>query len=156
MADQFPSNFDLPDQSAGFLLWQAANAWQREQKSALDDLGLTHVQFVLLASLSWLTRAGETITQIELARHANADVMMTSQVLRVLENRKLIERSVNLKDSRAKCLRVTAEGQQLVATSLPLVENTDAKFFRPLANHLDSFRQSLQLLVPSSKGTGKR
>lgn len=46
--------FASPDDSPGFLLWQVSNLWQRKMKAELSDLGLTHVQFVLLAGIVWL------------------------------------------------------------------------------------------------------
>src|SRR3546814_15453085 len=40
-----------PENSPGFLLWQVTNQWQRRLRATLEPLGLTHVQFVLLAGL---------------------------------------------------------------------------------------------------------
>src|SRR5262249_15030206 len=48
------SRFTTPEQSPGFLLWRATLAWQRRMRSVLTPHDLTHVQFVLLASLWWL------------------------------------------------------------------------------------------------------
>ena len=50
------------------------------------------VQFVLLASLWWLEEHDEPPTQARLARQGGTDAMMTSQVLRRLEARGLLER----------------------------------------------------------------
>ena len=79
------------DQSPGLLLWQVTNRWQAAQRAALKPFDLTHVQFVLLASLTWLDSDGP-VTQKQLATHAATDAMMTSQVLRALERRGLIRR----------------------------------------------------------------
>ena len=46
--------FASTDESTGLLLWQVTNRWQAAQRAALKPYGLTHVQFVLLASLTWL------------------------------------------------------------------------------------------------------
>ena len=46
--------FEKPEESTGFLLWQVTNLWQREIKKALEKYGLTHSQFVLIASMYWL------------------------------------------------------------------------------------------------------
>jgi hypothetical protein len=43
------------EDSSGFLLWQVTNLWQREIKKALEPYGITHSQFVLMASIHWLT-----------------------------------------------------------------------------------------------------
>ena len=48
------TGFSGPDDSPGFLLWQVTNRWQAAQRAALKPHRLTHVQFVLLATLTWL------------------------------------------------------------------------------------------------------
>ncbi len=146
MPEPFPSEFAGPEDSAGFLLWQVGNLWQRKQKAALECVGLTHVQFVLLASLNWLTHNGEIVTQIELARQAKTDAMMTSQVVRALEKRGLVQRTEHPFDSRAKCLRLTSAGRKRVVRAMPLVEGVDAEFFATLGSRLAPFRKSLVAL----------
>jgi DNA-binding MarR family transcriptional regulator len=124
-----PSQFRGPDDSPGFLLWQVANAWQRRQRQALEEMGLTHVQFVLLAGLEWLAGNGQSITQATLARYARVDEMMTSQVIRVLEKRGLVARTSHPTDSRAKCLALTHEGRSLLERATPIVAQADETFF---------------------------
>ena len=78
-----------PGASPGFLLWRTTLNWQRAMATTLKPLDLTHVQFVLLASVWWLAgqaKLGAGLpSQREVADHAGTDVMMTSQVLRTLE-----------------------------------------------------------------------
>jgi MarR family transcriptional regulator, organic hydroperoxide resistance regulator len=147
MADPFPTRFDSPDQSPGFLLWQVAHSWQRGQKVALEAVGLTHVQFVHLASLAWLTRTGAVVTQIELSRFTHTDVMVTSKVLRALEARDHVIRSEHPADSRANCLTLTRAGQNLVNEAVPLIEVADAAFFGALGSGLTAFQAALQSLA---------
>lgn len=119
-----------PGESPGFLLWRVTLRWQRVMVAALRPLGLTHVQFVLLASAWWLTEvAGETPTQQRLADHAATDRMMTSQVLRALESRGLVTRSADPDDSRARRVGVTGEGAALARQAVAVVEAADAGFF---------------------------
>src|SRR3954467_7614014 len=97
-----------PEQSAGFLLWHVSLRWQRDVTAALKPLGLTHVQFVLVASTWWLNRvAGERPSQRRIAEHANTDPMMTSQVVRALAARGLLQRTADLDDSRVRLVDVT-------------------------------------------------
>lgn len=90
-------------QSTGLLLWQVTNRWQAAQTVTLKPFGLTHVQFVLLASLSWLEASGP-VTQQRLASQASTDSMMTSQVVGALESRKLLSRQPHPTDGRARTL----------------------------------------------------
>src|SRR4051794_22294608 len=118
-----------PEESPGFLLWHVTLRWQRDIAAALSPLGLTHVQFVLLASAWWLNRAGESPRQHALAGHAGTDVKMTSQVLQKLEEKGLLEREVDPSDTRAKLLRVTPAGAELAQRAITVVEAVDTAFF---------------------------
>ncbi|GGV02690.1 MarR family transcriptional regulator [Streptomyces litmocidini] len=118
--------------SPGFLLWHATLRWQRDIAAALAPLGLTHVQFVLLACAWWLNTRGEHPNQLALARQAGTDVKMTSQVLRTLEQKGLVEREVDPADTRAKRLRVTGAGAALAPRAIAAVERVDAEFFQPV------------------------
>jgi DNA-binding MarR family transcriptional regulator len=119
-----------PEDSPGFLLWHVTLRWQREIAAALAPLGLTHVQFVLLAAAWWLNSRSEDPNQLGVARQAGTDVKMTSQVLRTLEAKGLIRREVDTADTRAKLLRVTDHGADLAVRAIAAVEAADAAFFR--------------------------
>ncbi len=121
-----------PGESPGFLLWHTTLRWQRGIAAALAPLGLTHVQFVLLACTWWLNEQGEQPNQLAVARQAGTDVKMASQVLRTLESKGLIEREVDPADTRAKRLRVTQAGAELAPRAIAAVEEADARFFEPV------------------------
>lgn len=120
-----------PAESPGFVLWHVSLRWQRAVTAALVPLDLTHVQFVLLACAWWLTEQGETPTQVELAAQAGTDIKMTSQVLKTLENKGLLERRPSRVDARAKTVHPTAAGRALAARAVTTVEDVDAEFFGP-------------------------
>ena len=124
------TQFEGPEQSPGFLLWQVSTKWRRQIESALKTVGLTHPQFVLLASLGWLTREGCCISQVELARHSGTDSTMTSQVLRTLEQKGYITRTEHAGDARSKFPVVTKSGAALIAQAVPFVEAVDDAFFK--------------------------
>ncbi|MGQ4335402.1 MarR family winged helix-turn-helix transcriptional regulator [Streptomyces hayashii] len=121
-----------PGDSPGLLLWHATLRWQRDLAAVLAPLGLTHVQFVLLACAWWLNSQGEHPNQLTLARQAGTDVKMTSQVLRTLEQKGLVEREVDPADTRAKRLRVTDAGADLAPRAIAAFELADARFFQPV------------------------
>lgn len=118
-----------PEESPGFLLWHVTLRWQRDIAAALAPLGLTHVQFVLLATTWWLNSHGEDPNQLSVARHAGTDVKMTSEVLRRLEAKDLIVRTVDAADTRARKIRVTERGGELAVQAVAAVEGVDAAFF---------------------------
>ena len=118
-----------PQESPGFLLWHVTLRWQRQVTTALAPLGLTHVQFVLLASAWWLNSRGNEPNQLSLARQAGTDVKMTSEVLRKLEAKGLIVRTVDAADTRARRIQVTEPGGELAQVAVTAVEGVDAAFF---------------------------
>jgi DNA-binding MarR family transcriptional regulator len=141
------SQFKGPQDSPGFLLWRVSTLWRRQLETALATLGLTHAQFVILASVGWLTREGKQITQIELARHCGTDVNMTSQVLRTLERNGYIERKQREGDERSKLPSVTEKGSEIIKQAIPLVEAVDSDFFAKLKRDTKKFVEILQKLT---------
>ena len=132
-----------PAASPGFLLWHLTLAWQRAVTAVLEPLGLTHVQFVLLACAWWLGSQGQVPNQLQLARQAGTDVKMTSQVVRRLEAKGLLERAVDPGDTRARRLRLTAEGNRLAQRAITAVEQADAQFFGPEATAITALLQRM-------------
>ena len=132
--------------SPGLLLWQVTNRWQAAQRAALKPFGLTHVQFVLLASLTWLESDGP-VTQRDLAAHAATDPMMTSQVVRALQQRDLVDRAPHVSDARAWALSVTVAGAALANEAVAAVEACDAAFFATLGSGLPRFSAQLRALA---------
>ncbi len=133
------------DDSTGLMLWRVTNAWQAAIRRALRPFGLTHVQFVLLASLTWLGESAPT--QQQLAEHANTDPMMTSQVLRALEAKGLVVRSPHPSDGRALVLRPTAAGVELANRAVVAVEDCDRGFFDCLGPERSAFTRLLGLVA---------
>ena len=97
--------------------------------AALRPLGLTHVQFVLLASTWWLAAHRGQPSQRELADHAGTDVMMTSQVVRALQAKGLITREPDKQDPRALRLGLTKLGEKVARQALSAVESADEDYF---------------------------
>ncbi len=125
--DQWESAWDSP----GFVLWHATLRWQQAMRSALAPHDLTHVQFVLLASIGWLADRGGPPTQRAVADHAGADVAMTSQAVRSLEAKGLVLRERVAGDARSWRLRLTPTGAERLGAALTAVEAADREFFAP-------------------------
>ena len=143
------TRFDDADESAGLLLWQVTNRWQAAQRSVLKPFELTHVQFVLLASLAWLSNDEPTappVSQRVLADHAATDPMMTSQVVRALEGNGWLVREPHPGDGRAFALRITNDGVALVQQAVVAVEQCDEDFFAALGSRGNAFRLGLRAL----------
>ena len=143
--------FTTAEESTGLLLWQVTNRWQAAQRAALQPFGLTHVQFVLTAALTWLGPDGP-VTQKQLADYAGTDPMMTSQVVRTLVARGLVDRSPHPDDGRAWALSVTGDGRALVNRAVVAVEACDEDYFGPLGRTRPTFTRALGTLEAAHHG----
>lgn len=124
---------ETPERSPGFLLWHMSTSWRSSIEAILKPMGLTHPQFVVLASLGWLTRKDDCVTQVAIGKMAGLDPNTTSQILRGLEQKGLIKREQS-SDGRAKNPMLTAVGKQTLFQALPAVETADAQFFDVLTH----------------------
>ena len=152
MAEEVEFSFKSPNDSPGYLLAHLTMLWQRKQKKALDPLDLTHTQFVLLASLSWLSRENNVVTQVDIANQSNADRMMVSKVLRTLEEKKFITRQEHESDTRAKTIQLTNSGRETLQKAIIQVENTDKDFFATIEARLSAFNADMLKLIDENKG----
>lgn len=134
---------DENENSIGLNLWQVYNIWHRNISWELNSLGLTHIQFVLLATSQWLNEKDEDVTQVQIAQFAKLDVMMTSTVLRTLECKDLIKRIPHKKDTRAKCVKISDKGKEILIKALKIVEDVDGEFFTILGDSRSTFNKLL-------------
>jgi MarR family transcriptional regulator, organic hydroperoxide resistance regulator len=142
----YDTDFDAAHTSPGYLLWLMSNKWQAEQRIALKPFDMTHVQFVLLACLVYAPR-NENLTQVQLAARAKTDPMMTSQVIRKLEAKGLVQRTSSAQDKRAVSLVVTTQGIELVQRAIVAVEAVDEDFFGVLEKNMPHFVDMMRQLV---------
>lgn len=150
MAKKIEFQFKRPEDSPGFLLAQVTMLWQRKQKRVLDPLNLTHTQFVLLSSLAWLSRENNSVTQVDIANLSNTDRMMVSKVLRTLEEKKFISRHEHKTDTRAKIIKLTQEGAEVLQKALVKVESVDFDFFSCIETNLKTFNKDLLKLIDTN------
>lgn len=139
-------------EAPGFVLWQVYMIWQRAITKRLSQLELTHPQFVLLASLLWLSKSSEPITQITLSKHTKIDAMTVSQILKNLEKHKYIQRKVHPHDTRAKVVVLTEKGINKARLCVPEVEKLDHDFFKVLNNQESEFIKLLNTLIETNGG----
>lgn len=141
---QFNSIYkDEYKKSTGLLFIRTYHKWHGLIKNKLKTIDLTHPQFVVLTTLAALLRQQEWVSQIDIARFSDMDVMTVSQIIRLLVKKGLIMREVHPKDSRANIILLTDMGLQKVNQALPLVESIDQAFFGKLENKTEVFNQLL-------------
>ena len=144
MTKTFHSQYaDNHQESTGLLFARVYNAWHGRVKKALQKVGLTHPQFIILTSLGYLELQQDLVTQVNLAAFSDMDVMPVSQVLKLLLKKGLVERREHPQDSRAKVVFLTDIGRERMNQALPLVEAIDQTYFGQLGIQVSDFNRLL-------------
>ena len=122
------------------------NKWHSMIKKELKKMNLTHPQFVVLASLAYLSQNGNEITQIIISKLAGIDVMTVSQILNLLEKNDFVKRKEHSRDTRAKAVILNKKGEEILQKAVPLIEQIDEIFFKKLDTDEEQFKHFLARL----------
>lgn len=123
------------------------NKWHSMIKKELKKMKLTHPQFVVLASLAYLSQdSNEEITQVMISKLSGIDVMTVSQILNLLEKNDFIKRKEHSRDTRAKAVILNKKGEEVLQKAVPLVEQIDEIFFEKLDTDEEQFKHFLARL----------
>jgi DNA-binding MarR family transcriptional regulator len=118
-----------PHHAIGFVLWRVTHRYERELEQALRPLDLTHLQFTLLALVAWMQKQGDLPSQAELARTGDIHVMQVSNVLKALEAKALIVRSVAERNTTAKSVTLNVEGMERLRAAFPIAIDVQHRLF---------------------------
>ena len=119
------------------------NKWHSMIKKELKKMNLTHPQFVVLASLAYLSQNGNEVTQVMISKLSGIDVMTVSQILSLLEKHNFIKRKEHSRDTRAKAVILNKKGEEILQKAIPLVEQIDENFFEKLDTDEGQFKHFL-------------
>ena len=140
-------NRENADEAIGLQFIKVYNIWHNRIKSKLNEIELTHPQFIVLTSLGYLQLSKQEVTQVMVSATSEMDVMTVSQVLRILEKKGYIKRDSHSRDTRAKFLTLTKKGIAIMNQALPIVENIDQQIFGALGEQEAIFQQNLSYLI---------
>jgi DNA-binding MarR family transcriptional regulator len=118
-----------PQNAVGFVLWRVMHRYQREIDRALRPLGLTHLQFTVLALAAWSQRSGETSTQSKLAAKGDIHPMQVSNIVKALDAKGLVMRTPAPGNALAKQVAITEAGLDALREALPLGIAIQARLF---------------------------
>ncbi|WP_314394579.1 MarR family transcriptional regulator [Leptotrichia shahii] len=131
------------EKSTGLLFMRVYNKWHSMIKKELKKMNLTHPQFVVLASLAYLSQNSNEVTQIMISKLSGVDVMTISQILGLLEKHNFLKRKEHSKDTRAKAVTLNKKGEEILQKAVPLVEQIDEFFFGKLDSDEEQFKYFL-------------
>ena len=122
------------------------NKWHSMIKKELKKMNLTHPQFVVLASLAYLSQDSNEVTQVMISKLSGIDVMTVSQILNLLEKNDFVKRKEHSRDTRAKAVILNKKGEEILQKAVPLVEKIDEIFFEKLDTDEEQFKHFLARL----------
>ena len=122
------------------------NKWHSIIKKELKKMNLTHPQFVVLASLAYLSQDNNEVTQVMISKLSGIDVMTVSQILNLLEKNDFVKRKEHSRDTRAKAVILNKKGEEVLQKAVPLVEQIDEIFFGKLDTDEEQFKHFLARL----------
>ncbi len=135
----------------GYLLYHLTIELQRAVKQKFDPIGITHTQFIILATIYRLSSENKPINQIEIAKQSGTDKMMVSKLLRTLEDKQLIGRKEDAADTRAKNVTISPKGVEVFQNAFAIIKKVESDFFEPLGNQKSEFARSLQIILNKNK-----
>jgi DNA-binding MarR family transcriptional regulator len=124
--------FDHPGPAAGAVVWRLATKWRVAVDRALAPLDLTHAQYVLLAALYGLDRAGRQPSQRELADETGLEALYVSKLARTLEAKGALARGRDPHDTRAVRLTLTQSGRDSTRSAMRTVQELLERLLAPL------------------------
>jgi DNA-binding MarR family transcriptional regulator len=138
----------------GYLLLHAAQTWRTEATAALKPHSLTVPQFLVVMALYRQARhEWAALRQAEVATRLGMDANTASQIVRGLERRDILQRTVHPSDSRARAVALTPEGLELArAASAEARRLNDIYFSVVSASQLADLGRTLEILSTESEG----
>jgi len=136
----------------GVLLWNVSKLWQQQLNSALEEIGLSSTNAVILSNMLHLELEHQQANQGMLAELSNVDLMTTSNALRTLQKKGFIDRNTDPHDKRAYILSLTTEGRHTAYQALRRIAHCHQHFFGRLQDQeLAQFAGSLTKLLGTLK-----
>lgn len=138
-----------PMQTTGSLVWHLALRWRNEVDQAIAHLGITHAQYLALASLHAMIEASTSPTQRELADATGLQAIYISKLIRSLEADGYLTRTQDKADSRALRLDLTDRGRTTIIEARRLVRDLDERLTAPLGGRDGAETEALAQMLRS-------
>ena len=139
----------LGEKKIGLLVWQLSNYWQSKLRKILKDYKLTLNEYLVLESISNLSKNQKELSQNEISIFAGIDISVASVTFKLLENKKLIIRTTK-NDNRKKIVEMLASGINLYNKVKPLILREELNIFYKLNDEIYNFKNLIKLLLGKS------
>ena len=124
----FKDLFTTPEDKLGYLFWQINMLWVRKVNQSLQELGLTHTQFITLAATEWLNLNSERVIQRDIAEKLKVDRMLVSKMVSKLVDAELLQK----------------RSSELFMDGVKIMKNNEREFFGLMEDDLPDLTQKLK------------
>lgn len=118
-----------PENQLGYLLTQVSFLKQRIINSALKELDITYIQFIILAGTLELGDRNGIVTQQDISTKRRLDKAMVSNVVKTLIEKGFMTRQTHPVDKRAYTLSLTSGGKKIAVKGKEIALRVDETFF---------------------------
>ncbi|SGZ03951.1 MarR family winged helix-turn-helix transcriptional regulator [Moritella viscosa] len=136
---------DIPSKSIGLQFWKLYTKWNNAIYLKLEPLGLTHTQFVILATIFWCEKENIIPSQSKISTLTSIDKMTLSKALKKLVEDHLVLKKKSKNDNRMFILNLSESGRNLTRKTISIVEGVDEDFFTVLGVEKKNIFSSLVL-----------
>jgi MarR family transcriptional repressor of mepA len=127
--ESMSAGFKKIDDSPGTYMKLVLKKWEKAMEGLLDGMDATSPQVEILAAVANLSQDGKPVTQRDVGEFTHRDKNTVSGILKTLEKRGYITRSMREGNMRAKYLVLTEKGLHLVEKALDEALQIDEQFF---------------------------
>jgi DNA-binding MarR family transcriptional regulator len=138
-------------ESSFSILSQVVDLWQDELKTELRQYNLSYIEFTLLSGLLWLSEKEAEVTQVNICTYTSIKAMNASIVMRGLQAKGFVKRQEHSVDTRAKTIKFTEKGLEIMETVIAKVEELNISFFNTSTAEFLKITKALETIRNSRK-----
>ena len=132
-----------PENSVGFWLWRLSLMYQRRVEPVLEDLDLTHLQFLILVLSAWLQTSAPPVRQSDIVAISGVQAAQVSLMIKALKAKKLLTQRAGKDDSRVRHIELTEAGIASLARATPVMGELQRELWPP-GPETDALLRSMQ------------
>ena len=110
-----------PDEAVGFLLWRTLLVYQRRAEEVLSEVGLTHLQFAVLATAGSLALSSAEVIQRHIVKRSGIKESQVSLMIKALRVKGMLLQESGMHDPRVRAIRLTEHGARALESAIPLI-----------------------------------
>ena len=120
-----------PENSVGFWLWRLSLMYQRRVEPVLEELDLTHLQFLILVLSAWLQNSAPPVRQSDIVAISGVQAAQVVAHVKSLKAKKLLTQRTGADDTRVRHIELTPAGIASLARATPVMGALQRELWPP-------------------------